>query len=163
LNTERWEFKVRHPKGEGTYGRQRVVPIPDRLRPVVVQYLKERDAMLAGKGRMDVAPLLPSCRDPDHSISTTTVDKWVAEIVRETGISFGPHALRRTYGQMLLDQGVGVEAVSLMLGHSSTTTTEKHYCRKTDDSARLEVVQAMRSLNVNPVRLTSESELPGYA
>lgn len=64
---------------------------------------------------------------------------------------------------MLLNNGVSIETVSVMLGHNSTTTTEKHYCRKTDDSARLEVIQAMQSRQVNPAKLTPATELPGYA
>lgn len=121
LNVDTWTFKVRHPKGEGTYGRQRIVPIPDRLKPAVIRYLKVRDEMLARKGVMDVVPLVPSIRNPEHSITRGAIDKWVWDVSERSGVQFNPHALRRTYGQILIDNGVSVETVSVMLGHSFTT------------------------------------------
>ncbi|UCE91369.1 MAG: site-specific integrase, partial [Methanobacteriota archaeon] len=150
LSVDTWTFKVRHPKGEGTYGRQRIVPIPDRLKPVVIRYLKARDEMLAGRGEMEVVPLVPSVRNPERSITRGAIDKWVWDVSEKSGVQFNPHALRRTYGQILIDNGVSVETVSVMLGHSFTTTTEKHYCRKTADSARLEVIRAWRVLRSIP-------------
>jgi integrase len=38
-----------------------------------------------------------------------------------------PHDLRRSFGSILLEQGVPMPAVSKMLGHSNVATTEKHY------------------------------------
>ncbi|HUV61751.1 MAG TPA: tyrosine-type recombinase/integrase [Thermoplasmata archaeon] len=55
----------------------------------------------------------------------------VKRLVQEnSGIGFELRTLRRTYGQQLLDRGVSLESVSLALGHSSTLTTERYYCRK---------------------------------
>lgn len=74
--------------------------------------------------------------------------------------------LRQTYGQNLLNRGVPIETVSLMLGHDSTFTTEKHYCRKDVDSARLEVLRAFEKPtmpNLNPPRLTRKDDYTGYA
>jgi len=71
-----------------------------------------------------------------------TVQRWKVEVEARSGVEFTLHGLRRTYGQILLNRGVGIESVSLALGHSSTLTTEKHYCRKSVDSARLEIVRA---------------------
>lgn len=57
--------------------------------------------------------------------------------------------------------------VSLMLGNNSTLTTERHYCRKDPDSARLEMVNAFaESTNVpkvNPPMIEKKEPLPGYA
>ena len=38
-----------------------------------------------------------------------------------------PHVLRRTCGTMLYRDGVPLEAISIMLGHSSTKATRDHY------------------------------------
>ncbi|MBE0517923.1 MAG: hypothetical protein IH630_01700, partial [Thermoplasmata archaeon] len=66
-----------------------------------------------------------------------------------------------------------IETVSVMLGHTSTVTTERHYCRKNADSARLEALRALQghapgdALNdvpsENSSRLTPVKHLPGYA
>lgn len=77
------------------------------------------------------------------------------------------HGLRRTYGQTLLDRGVPLETVSVMLGHSSTTTTERHYCQENTTSAMLEVNRVFErpsvSPSVNPPLIDRKNVLPGYA
>jgi hypothetical protein len=53
-----------------------------------------------------------------------------------------------------------------MLGHASTVTTEKYYCRKDADSARLEVLKAFEESVVRPSfntpRIDGKTELTGY-
>jgi len=165
LDTDAWEFKVSHPKGERTYGRQRVVPIPEPLKATVKRFLRARETRLAEMGMLETTPLVFPRSKPQKHIDSSTVDDWTRETVARSGVRFSPHGLRRTYGQMLLNRGVNIETVSVMLGHSSTQTTEKHYCRKTADSARLEVIRAMQSPmpTVNSPKLTANRNLAGYA
>jgi hypothetical protein len=56
-------------------------------------------------------------------------------VINETGVVFDLRACRRTFGQTAVDKKVPIEAVSRMLGHSSTSITEKYYCRMTEESA----------------------------
>ena len=37
------------------------------------------------------------------------------------------HDLRHVAGQYLFDQGVSIEDISMIMGHSSVTTKQKHY------------------------------------
>lgn len=39
------------------------------------------------------------------------------------------HTARKTFGMLLLNDGVRIETVSLLLGHSSIAVTQKHYAR----------------------------------
>jgi integrase/recombinase XerD len=164
LDADAWTFKVSHPKGERTYGRQRVVPIPEPLKPIVKRFLRARETRLAEMGMLETTPLVFPRNKPQRHIDGATVDYWKKEIVERSGIRFSAHGLRRTYGQMLLNRGVNIETVSMMLGHNSTLTTEKHYCRKNADSARLEVIRAMQSPmpTVNSPKLTTDRDLAGY-
>jgi integrase len=167
LNTTSWTLRVSHPKGERTYGKQRIVPIPEPLRPVVVQYLRAREGMLARKGMLETHPLVFTERHLDRSVSAQMVAKWKCVLEKVSGVGFTVHSLRRTYGQTLLDRGVPLETVSVMLGHSSTITTERHYCRKDTNSAMLEVNRAFErsttSPSVNPPLIDRKNLLPGYA
>ncbi|HEX9908880.1 MAG TPA: site-specific integrase [Thermoplasmata archaeon] len=165
IDTDAWTFKVSHPKGERTFGRQRVVPIPDPLKPIVKRFLRARETRLAQMGMLETTPLVFPRNNPQKHVDSGTVDSWKAEIVARSGVRFSAHGLRRTYGQMLLDRNVSIETVSVMLGHNSTQTTERHYCRKTADSARLEVIRAMQSPmpTVNSPKLTPRPDLAGYA
>ena len=62
-------------------------------------------------------------------------------VERETGVKLDFRACRRTFGQTCIDMGTNVESVSLLLGHSSTRTTESHYCRRREDTAIREVLE----------------------
>lgn len=75
LNTTNWTLRVSHPKGERTYGKQRIVPIPEPLRPVVVQYLRAREEVLAKKRMLETRPLVFTERHPDRSVSAQIVAK----------------------------------------------------------------------------------------
>ena len=85
-------------------------------------------------------------------------------------MKFEIRTLRRTYGQLLLDRGVSIDAVSKSMGHSSTKTTETYYCRKSDAAVREEIDKAwsLRSISkkVNSAKndlIESEKYLSGYA
>jgi integrase len=166
LDTKTWVLRVRHPKGEGSYGDFRTVPIPGPLRPRVERFLRARERMIAEKDELTAEPLIPRQRGgPDAYYSEGAFERVSARVRDASGVDFQFRTLRRTYGQSLLDRGVGLPSVSLMLGHNSTLTTEKYYCRQDADSARAEVLKAFESV-VRPVRetskLTPKTELTGY-
>ena len=56
-----------------------------------------------------------------------------------------PHTLRRTFGSHLLNCGVRLEVVSKFLGHASTSVTERAYAELLYDTARREVLAALRN------------------
>ena len=165
LDTKAWTLRVSHPKGERTYGTQRIVPIPEPLRSVITRFLSVRERELARKGLFDTKPLV-FAYNPKRPVTKQTVQRWKVELEGMSGVEFTMHGLRRTYGQNLLNRGVALESVSLALGHSSTLTTEKHYCRKNADSARLEIVRAFEEStppSVNSPLIDRKKQLPGYA
>jgi len=53
-----------------------------------------------------------------------------------------PHGLRRTFGSAARNRGVQIDAVSKLLGHSSTVVTEKHYAELLDDTVRTSLLHA---------------------
>jgi integrase/recombinase XerD len=167
LDTKAWVLRVRHPKGEGSYGDVRTVPIPGPLRPRVERFLRARENMIAKKGQLTAEPLIPRQRGgPNAYYSENAFEQIAVKVRNASGVKFQFRTLRRTYGQSLLNRGVALPSVSLMLGHNSTLTTEKYYCRQDADSARLEVLRAFEDSVVHPVRetskLTPETELTGY-
>jgi len=148
LDLASWTLRVGHPKGESTYGRSRRVPMPEPLRPFVLQYLRARDQMLAQQGTAGAKPLVCTMKGTTYSSKHFRYLK--KKVSQRCGIQFELRALRRTYGQVLLNRGVSIETVSLTLGHASTRTTETYYCRKDADSARSEVLQAFAKTQKGP-------------
>jgi integrase len=59
--------------------------------------------------------------------------------------SVSPHTLRRTFGSHLLNCGVRLEVVSKFLGHASTSVTERAYAELLYETARREVLAALRN------------------
>ena len=55
---------------------------------------------------------------------------------KRTGIDFDPHWFRHGLATRLLRDGVPIEVVSKLLGHSSTTTTSAVYGHLTAEDAR---------------------------
>jgi integrase/recombinase XerD len=53
------------------------------------------------------------------------------------------HTLRRTFGSHLLNLGVRLEVVSRLLGHASTSVTERAYAELLHETARTELFQAL--------------------
>ena len=110
---------------------------------------------LAGKGRKKrIIPLNAFCRDvlkkirppqitPDTPVFISKSDcltykgrpstrgglyNTCAAVARRCGIpAFGPHAFRHWFATQLLLRGVPIAHVSLLLGHSSISTTQRHY------------------------------------
>ena len=96
------------------------------------------------------------------SANSLTKMKHLVEL--QTNTTFELRACRRTFGQNLIDQGASVESVSILLGHSTTKTTETYYARKRQDAAILEV-NGIWSQSQNAVNKLIENRkyLSGYA
>jgi integrase len=67
LDLSNWTLRVSHPKGESSYGRNRQVPIPALLRPIVLQYLQARDRMLAEQGIAGATSLVCTMKGTTYS------------------------------------------------------------------------------------------------
>ena len=58
-----------------------------------------------------------------------------AELRSAAGVPLDYRVLRRTFGQCYIDAGLDVETVSVLMGHSTTRTTEYYYCRRSKSAA----------------------------
>jgi site-specific recombinase XerD len=62
--------------------------------------------------------------EQDGPLSSRSVQRVVRRYGEEAGIeNLTPHVLRHTFAKNLVDQGVGLEKVAALLGHSSLNTT----------------------------------------
>ena len=59
-----------------------------------------------------------------------------------SGVKFDLRECRRTFGQRYLDKDIDIETVSVLMGHSSTKTTETFYGHRKNVKA-IEKVEAM--------------------
>lgn len=102
-------------KGKG--GKERMVPVSDRARAAVVQWISMRPSD-AGKW------LFPGGKS---HLSRVRLFQLVRELASSVGIApdrVGPHVLRHAFATHLLEGGADLRALQSMLGHASISTTE---------------------------------------
>lgn len=103
-----------HVHGSKNEARDRNVPIISPEQALLMRFVQEH-----ARGEGD-----------DLFLSIHNLRRDVAAACIEAEI---PHCstgdFRKAGGQWLLDQGIGIELVSLFLGHSGTAVTERHYAR----------------------------------
>ncbi|MBR9676556.1 tyrosine-type recombinase/integrase [Candidatus Woesearchaeota archaeon] len=75
------------------------------------------------------------------TLTVRTAQEIIAQAAKKAGLSSHahPHKLRASYATHLLDQGVGIETVASLLGHSSVNTTRNSYIKLS--TKRLEQLQ----------------------
>jgi len=152
-------------KGKGKYGEPRNSAIhPDGL-PFLRRYLKVRGKMIVRYGSTNQF-LFPAFRDEraggDGCFSQQGMSRLRTIVKEDTGLVFDNRTCRRTYGQGAIDAGVPLDAVSRMLGHSTTKTTETHYCRRSNAAAIEEAQKVWGNAPIaprQPQRQNTESPL----
>lgn len=128
LDLEGLTLTVRKSK---TPSGRRTIPIPDYLVPHLRQWKEWREAKTFVLETAKGTPMAP---------------QFVWRIVKRVGERAGieglhPHSLRRTYGSTLINNELRLEVVSKLLGHSSTTITEKSYAQLLDSTIAAEARQ----------------------
>ena len=102
---------VRSGKG----GKQRVVPLNGQARRMLRQWLLHRpsvetDALFVGQR--------------SGAVSARSVQRAVGRLAQLAGLeAVTPHILRHTFAKSLINQGVSIEKVAALLGHSDLNTT----------------------------------------
>ncbi|MDO5862155.1 MAG: site-specific integrase [Thermoplasmata archaeon] len=134
LDTDRWLLTIRHVKGEATYGVVRTVPVPEDVRPAVLNYLYLRNECLSQLNRRSNALFCAFRGETDH-LSSNSFRKIKSKVEEAIGFTFELRDCRRTFGQNYLDKGMRVESLSVLMGHNTTKTTETYYCRVPESQA----------------------------
>ena len=79
-------------------------------------------------------------------ISNQRYNSYLKELQKLSGIStvITTHLCRKTYAHYMLNNGVRIETVARLLGHSNTNITQKIYCRKTTETIANEIAQIIK-------------------
>ena len=117
---------VRHPKGEGQWGRQRKAPISDDVADILDKFFKMREAKVA-QWNVTSPALFPPLMKKTGFVTMESINKHKRAVSKIVGEEFVLKDARRAYGQRMLDNGVPIESVSYAMGHDSIETTQKYY------------------------------------
>jgi len=82
--------------------------------------------------------------EPGSPLKPQQVEKIIRRVGERAGIDrLTPHRLRRTFGSFLLNEGMRLESVSNLLGHSDTRVTQQAYASLEDATVRREMMQVL--------------------
>ena len=127
-----------HGKG----GHVDVLPLPSMTAEHVLAYLRAHPAT--------AGPLIRDARWHRHPVTAARLSEMLADLARRAGVKHGrwdgrgAHALRRTFGTELLEQGAHIRQVQALLRHRSIQTTES-YLRRSDAAELRHLVDGRRS------------------
>lgn len=123
-----------HGKGN----KERTVVLDTKTTALVKQYLDEYHPILQ-PSMYFIYTVVGGVRKPMSNRNVQKFIKKYSDKVREKHElpeSVSPHTFRRTRGTMLYRDGVPLEAISIMLGHSNTKTTRDHYTSPSHEQMR---------------------------
>lgn len=106
-------------------GASQSLPMPDEVKLPLLDYIKNARHESADPEYVFVTTCAPYTK---HSC-TSGVFRMVGKCMETAGIAYegrhhGPHALRHSLATNLMNENVPISAISNILGHSSTRTTE---------------------------------------
>jgi integrase len=129
LDTNSWTFRVRHPKGEGSYGDRRLVFIMPTARERVLVFLMERQDHLHSEGLEKAQYLIPRIRGGKEAVYSANHFRNLKDVLKKaTGIAFQIKDFRSTFASLTVKKNPTLMLdVSKQLGHSSLDVTQRFY------------------------------------
>jgi len=127
VNLEDEIFFIRHPKGEGSWGKSEWIPIiRGDMIPRIRRFLDEREEYLKARNiESNYLFVNPKTLKP---YSTNLIRRIKEKIEEETGIDFKLKDFRSTYATLTYKHSPEKkEAISKQMRHESSKTTERHY------------------------------------
>lgn len=112
VDTINWEILVKNGKGS----KDRKIPVNQKLRPLLMNYLKE--------SRLDLGTSNFFCTK-SGGISPSYINRMLKVFAKEAGINkhVTAHILRHSFASNLLKNGVDILRIQKLMGHSSIKTT----------------------------------------
>ena len=136
LNIENLDLKnrlIRIVEGKGN--KDRIIPLPDLIVPVLQEYLEAR--------RKDKDPSALILNRSGHRLTSRSIQRLVKKYREQTNFQekkVTPHTLRHAFATHLLANSVDIRVIQELLGHASLSTTQLYthvsleHLRKSYDS-----------------------------
>jgi len=102
----------------GKGGKERIVPLGERAKQTILEYLAVRKSKTEDKALF----LNGKAKRLDTRTIRHIIDFWSKEV--KLGKHISPHSIRHSFATHLLDRGADLRSVQELLGHSSLATTQ---------------------------------------
>lgn len=134
LNIQDLDFETNGMKIHRKGGAEVILYFGDEVREALLDYLDERELIMAKEGSEDALFLSMQ----KNRISVRAVENLVKKYSRTvtTLKNITPHKLRSTYGTQLYKETGDIYLVADVLGHKDVNTTRKHYAAIEEERRR---------------------------
>lgn len=119
------------PEEETKNHRRLVLPVPPSTAFMLQFYWSKYQPLLIDEANAHIFPSRGG-RPRSSSALGASISKFIA---RETGLIMHPHLFRQLAAKLSLESGGGLETARLLLGHTCSETTERHYVHLRTDKA----------------------------
>lgn len=135
VNTNDWLYYVRHPKGEGSWGKKEWVPIIRAdMHPIISRFLMERKVYLLRAGVR--SKYLFVNVETERPYSLKYIRKLKHKVELATGVEFQLKEFRSTYATITYAHAPEMSgAISKQMRHSDEKNTRKYYIAYTNRQA----------------------------
>jgi len=117
LKLNQIDFKQSVIKVFGKGGKERIIPLGEKAKENLRQYLKLRDSIV----KTNEEHVFVNIRG--NKISERTIQRWISKLSPK---KITPHGLRHSFATHLLESGADLRSIQELLGHESLSTTQKY-------------------------------------
>ncbi len=135
LNIDDFDFKNNSFKITRKGGNQELLYFGDEVRKALLDYIVEREKIIACPGHEDAFFLSIQKKRLSNRAIQNIVKKYTKIVAPLKNIS--PHKLRSTFGTNLYRETGDIYLVADVLGHKDVNTTKKHYAAISDEKRRI--------------------------
>lgn len=127
INWETGDILILSEKSNSRY---RTIWLDDEAMYYLEKYLSSR--------KDDSPYIFPQSRAPYQKISRNGIYSIIKKLGKRAGLTCRcyPHKLRKTLGMTLIGKGVNISYIKDIMGHASTSVTERYYARTTPEMLR---------------------------
>ncbi len=125
---EHMVLTVQHGKGK----KRRDIPLRPEVFRAIHAYLEATNRLNDSPDSLLFMGFYKGDTPRPSGITDHAVENIVKAYASKAGLTCTPHDLRATFITLAIDTGSPVIKVQRLAGHSSPTTTERYYARKTD-------------------------------
>lgn len=125
-----------HIKGTKTLLSDRIIPLFENLKSIFINNIENQNIKV-------------------FDISESTIAREIKNIIAKTGIHFSIKDFRTTFASACHKNGIDDYTIKYWLGHTSVTTTQKHYIKydKTQSVEKAKLVSKIYNFDKSPLKI----------